>query len=57
MKYILAIICCAVFLSIFVNQVFAKDKTGIIVVDVQGDFTILKKGSLAVPGTDKTFIQ
>jgi len=28
----------------------------VIVVDVQGDFTTLKKGSLAVDGTDKAFV-
>jgi nicotinamidase/pyrazinamidase len=31
-------------------------ETAIIVVDVQGDFTIWKKGSLAVPGTDRAFV-
>jgi hypothetical protein len=33
--------------------VFSQQKVGIIVVDVQGDFTKWKKGSLAVNGTDK----
>ena len=32
-------------------------KTGVIVVDVQGDFTTWKKGSLAVPGTDEAFVK
>lgn len=31
-------------------------KTGVIVVDVQGDFTLIKKGSLAVPGTKQAYI-
>ena len=31
-------------------------KTAVIVVDVQGDFTELKDGSLAVKGTDQSFI-
>ena len=31
-------------------------KTGVIVVDIQGDFTKLKNGSLAVDGTDETYI-
>lgn len=31
--------------------------TGVIVVDVQGDFTIFKNGALAVTGTDKAFIE
>jgi len=30
---------------------------GVIVVDVQGDFTEWKNGSLAVPGTDKTYVK
>lgn len=34
----------------------AAGKMGVIVVDVQGDFTTWKKGSLAVNGTDKAFI-
>ncbi len=35
----------------------AGGKTGIIVVDVQGDFTTWREGSLAVPGTDKAFVE
>jgi nicotinamidase/pyrazinamidase len=37
----------------------AKDATkiGVIVVDVQGDFTKWKNGSLAVEGTDKVYVQ
>ena len=31
-------------------------KAAVIIVDLQGDFTELKKGSLAVPGTDHNFI-
>jgi len=34
-----------------------QSKAGVIVVDVQGDFTQWKKGSLAVPGTDKAFVE
>jgi nicotinamidase/pyrazinamidase len=34
----------------------AKPKVGVIVVDIQGDFTTREKGSLAVEGTDKAFI-
>jgi len=33
-----------------------KRKTGVIVTDIQGDFTEAKAGSLAVGGTDQTFI-
>lgn len=36
--------------------VFCKDMVGVIVVDVQGDFTTWKHGSLAVKGTDKEFV-
>ena len=32
-------------------------KTGVIVVDIQGDFTKLKNGSLAVDGTDEIYIK
>lgn len=35
----------------------AVEKIGVIVVDVQGDFTKLKKGSLAVDGTDEAYIK
>lgn len=33
-----------------------KAKIGVIVVDIQGDFTQLKNGSLAVAGTDQAYI-
>jgi len=47
-----------IILSINVNQVAAQSgKTGVIVVDVQGDFTTWKNGSLAVPGTDETYVK
>lgn len=39
------------------GQAWAEDKTGVIVVDIQGDFTTWKKGSLAVEGTDEAFIK
>ena len=32
-------------------------KTGVIVVDIQGDFTKVKNGSLAVDGTDEAYIK
>ena len=35
-----------------VSLIFAQEKIAAIVVDVQGDFTTAKKGSLAVPDTD-----
>ena len=34
-----------------------KAKIGVIVVDIQGDFTKLKNGSLAVDGTDETYLK
>ena len=35
----------------------AFGKIGVIVVDMQGDFTTLKKGSLSVKGTDEAFVR
>lgn len=36
---------------------FGDQKIGVIVVDVQGDFTTYKNGSLAVGGTDEAFVE
>jgi len=38
------------------SVVFGAQEIGVIVVDMQGDFTTLKNGSLAVAGTDKDFV-
>jgi len=38
------------------NGMNHKPKIGVIVVDLQGDFTTLKKGSLAVEGTDQYYL-
>jgi nicotinamidase/pyrazinamidase len=38
------------------EQAFSTDNTGVIVVDVQADFTEHKSGSLAVPGTDAQYV-
>ena len=40
-------------------MVMAKEATkiGVIVVDVQGDFTKFKNGSLAVEGTDEAYVK
>ncbi len=46
----------AIFLSAAVPHVFAQNSIGVIVVDIQGDFTSYKNGSLAVAGTDKAYI-
>ena len=40
----------------FANSANAGEKIGVIVVDMQGDFTTWKKGSLAVDGTDQDFV-
>ena len=37
-------------------MVFGEQKIGVIVVDLQGDFTTYKNGSLAVAGTDEAFV-
>ena len=53
----------AIFLAVLAMGVLmvvaarATGEIGVIVVDVQGDFTEWKKGSLAVPGTDETFVR
>lgn len=38
------------------EQSFFTEETGVIVVDVQADFTEIKSGALAVPGTDDPYI-
>jgi nicotinamidase/pyrazinamidase len=47
------------FALVFGGMAMAKEaaKIGIIVVDVQGDFTKLKNGSLAVEGTDGAYVK
>lgn len=60
MKIIMALIAMigvGMYLSSPTGLVFAEENIGVIVVDVQGDFTQWKKGSLAVPGTDKAFVE
>jgi len=58
---LLVFVCFFVFklgpLSIACPECGAEGHTGVIVVDVQGDFTTWKKGSLAVKGTDQAFVQ
>ena len=53
---IVAMFCCGVFLASHATMAIAGGKIGVIVVDVQGDFTTLKNGSLACGGTDKAFV-
>ena len=38
------------------DSLISAENTGVIVVDVQADFTELKSGSLAVPGTDAQYV-
>jgi nicotinamidase/pyrazinamidase len=46
-----------IYLAVAVSPTTAAGaKTGVIVVDLQGDFTTLKKGSLAVAGTDQSYL-
>ncbi len=50
----------ALFFTMILGEVaMAKEegKIGVIVVDVQGDFTKFKKGSLAVEGTDEAYVK
>ena len=50
--------CLVFFTLVFAGMAMAAEATkiGVIVVDVQGDFTKLKNGSLAVEGTDGAYI-
>jgi len=60
MKHITLIIVAMFFVGVFfashATMAIAGGKIGVIVVDVQGDFTTLKNGSLACGGTDKAFV-
>jgi len=53
---VVAMFFCGVFLASHATMAIAGGKIGVIVVDVQGDFTTLKHGSLACTGTDKAFV-
>lgn len=55
--FIISMIHAGILLASPAGIVLAEEKTGVIVVDVQGDFTTWKKGSLAVSGTDKAFVE
>ena len=54
--FVAAAVVCAVSLLIAAPSVMSKDAVGVIVVDVQGDFTTWKNGSLKVDGTDQAFV-
>ena len=47
----------AIFIMVNSPAVYSQETTGVIVVDMQGDFTTYKSGSLAVDGTDKAFVE
>jgi len=53
---IFVIIMGTIFFLINAPMVFGDQKIGVIVVDLQGDFTTFKNGSLAVAGTDEAFV-
>ena len=46
----------AICILAYAPMVLGQQTTGVIVVDMQGDFTTYKNGSLAVAGTDKAFV-
>jgi nicotinamidase/pyrazinamidase len=54
---IFCMICCATLLLSPARTAIAAGKIGVIVVDVQGDFTLWKNGSLAVPGSDEAYVK
>jgi nicotinamidase/pyrazinamidase len=57
MTVLLALVCGGVFLAGTGTVTLAGERIGVIVVDMQGDFTTWKNGSLAVAGTDKAFVE
>jgi len=54
---IIILVLSVIFLVSNITMAIAEGEIGIIVVDVQGDFTTWKKGTLAVTGTDNAFVQ
>ena len=55
--FFLAISIGAFWMMTFASSANAGAKVGVIVVDMQGDFTTYKNGSLAVDGTDQAFVE
>lgn len=53
---VFVIIMSAICILAYAPMVLGQQTTGVIVVDMQGDFTTYKNGSLAVAGTDKAFV-
>ena len=54
---IFCMICSATLLLSSIRMTHAAGKISVIVVDVQGDFTLWKSGSLAVPGSDEAYVK
>lgn len=54
---VMIMVLCAFALLNQQGEAMAGEKGAVIVVDVQGDFTTWKNGSLAAPGTDEAFIR
>jgi len=55
-SFIIFVMLFAICALAYAPVVMGQQKTGVIVVDMQGDFTTYKNGSLAVDGTDKAFV-
>jgi nicotinamidase/pyrazinamidase len=55
--FTLAVVMGGLFVVSFATSADAGEKIGVIVVDMQGDFTTWKNGSLAVNGTDQAFVE
>ena len=53
---IIAVVMGLGFFAMHTQAASAEPKFGVIVVDLQGDFTTLKNGSLAVAGTDQAYL-
>jgi len=53
---IMALFSIGIFLLSLTTMAIAGEKTGVIVVDLQGDFTSWKNGSLACTDTDKAYV-
>jgi len=53
---VLVVTMSAICILAYAPMVLGQQTTGVIVVDLQGDFTTYKNGSLAVAGTDKAFV-
>jgi len=54
--YIMLVFLVATFFLAYAPVVLGQQQSGVIVVDMQGDFTTYKNGSLAVNGSDKAYV-